>query len=67
MRRLEQRVDYGNGLVEEWEPVPLETEHWPDLWGMTAVEVSTFVRKWNRDAKARGDRTRIRSVEVEED
>lgn len=65
-RRLEQRTVYAPDLADEWEPVSKESEHWPDLWGMTADEVAAFVRKWNREAKARGDNTRIRSVEDEE-
>ena len=67
MRRLEQRVEYGNGLVDEWAPVAEETECWSDLWGMTGRDVADFVRRWNREARARGDNTRIRSVDVEEE
>lgn len=59
-RRLEQRTEWPNGLVDEWhpyEPDGLDTSGW------SASEFRTFVRDENRKFKAKGDWTRLRSVE----
>jgi len=67
-RRLEQRTYYpGVDLYDEWQPVDVEQEHMPDVALLSDVEIVQVVRSWNREAKARGDNTRIRSVEIDEE
>jgi hypothetical protein len=67
-RRLEQRTYYpGVDLYDEWEPVNAEQEHMPDVTLLSDADVAQVVRKWNAEAKARGDNTRIRSVDDSEE
>lgn len=60
-RRLEQTTFYAGGWHDEWAPY---TE--VDTWGWRDSDFARFVREFNRQAKARGDNTRLRSVEDEE-
>ena len=52
----------GTVMHDEWEPFneQADTHGWSDLY------FRAFVTAWNRAAKARGDNTRIRSVDDEE-
>lgn len=67
MRRIEQRTVYSSDLADEWGPADEETKRAAARECDSAESFRRFVRDWNARAKARGDRTRIRSVEVEED
>ena len=62
MRRLEERVEYGNGITDEWAPYTgsENTRGWSD------ADFRRFVREQNRIARERGDGTRLRSVEDED-
>ena len=64
-RRIESRVDYGNGLVDEWGPADHETDREFSRAVYTEKDARDFVRAWNKAAKARGDNTRVRSVQDE--
>jgi len=63
MRRIESRLEYGDGLVDEWEP---EEELSKKIAEMRDAEVRRFVRETNAKAKAEGSYRRVRSVEVED-
>jgi hypothetical protein len=65
-RRIEQRTDYGNGFTDEWGPADEETQRAARRFCYSEDDYRRFVRNWNSAAKARGDGTRIRSVENDE-
>ena len=66
MRHLEQTTLYpqpdGEVWQDEWAPY-----QGPDTSRWVASSFKAFVRRFNRDAKQRGDNTRLRSVETEEE
>ncbi len=69
MRRLEQQTTYGTtGLKDEWHPFDATgTDHAVEVSRLdTDKDFRDFVTKFNRDAKARGDNTRLRSVADED-
>lgn len=65
-RRIEQRVVYAPDLADEWGPADDETQNAANRECVTDKDFVRFVRTWNAAARARGDSTRIRSVEEEE-
>lgn len=60
-RKLEEQTDYGNGVKDEWMPAHADGHDTGHL--RTDADWRRYVREWNKAAKARGDMTRIRSVE----
>jgi hypothetical protein len=66
-RRLEQSTLYpmgdGSTMRSDWEPFTGEGGEAPDTHGWKDGDYREFVRSWNKAAKARGDNTRLRSVE----
>lgn len=66
MRILQERTEYGDGLYDEWGPFLPEGRP-VDTYGWKARDFTQFVREFNRMAKARGDRTRLRSVEIDQE
>jgi len=69
-RRLEQQTTFalrdGDTMKTEWEPFTGEGREVPDTHGWKTADFTAFCREWNRAAKARGDMTRVRSVESED-
>lgn len=59
-RHLEQTTLYPGGWRDEWAPfADVDTYGWRD------ADFTRYVRDFNREAKSRGDNTRLRSVEDE--
>ena len=62
-RKLEQTTLYDDGWKDEWGPldehVRVDTRGWKDQ------QYTEYVRRFNANAKVRGDNTRLRSVEDE--
>lgn len=61
-RKLEERVDYGGGTFDEWGPYTGRV----NVHGWSDKQIKEFVRDANKAAKARGDGTRLRSVETDD-
>lgn len=61
-RRCEQRVEYTEGIVGEWEPFDPGVNH--DFW--RPEDYRRFVRDFNARMKRDGDGPRIQSLEKED-
>ena len=63
MRTLEERLEFSNGIREEWGPYTGEV----NTRGWTDAQFRAFVREQNRLAKQTGSCVRVRSVDDETD
>lgn len=63
-RVLQERCVFPNGISTDWDVSTVQVPH--NGWGMDDKAWSRFVRDLNAKAKADGDFTRFRSVEVDD-
>jgi hypothetical protein len=63
-RRLEERQLLGDGWKTEWEPYKPEDV---DMTVWRDKDFADYVRRENAARKKRGDSTRLRSVEVDDE